>query len=234
MNVLDDELTSKILPFVDKGAALLLDADRTLTPIDTGREVGNAFGLNDQIRSIFENQGYSDAAFLAAARAWGSIPEHLYVAELERVADSTELYPFWSSLLPELFSSIQVVVVTSGIAQLWKRVMVSAGFQQVTVIGGCRQGTDSYVVSPDSKACLVRCLKHRGMHVAAAGDSIIDLPMLLEADEGFIVPDSKGSPRLFQRIESLDHRLRHLAVDNRSFSLPRVDRIEFLTELKRN
>ncbi|SEL19220.1 haloacid dehalogenase-like hydrolase [Ectothiorhodospira marina] len=231
MRSLDDDLVDQLLPVEEIKTALVLDADRTLTQIDTGRAVGHALALNSEIRSIFELQGYSSGAFLATARAWGRIPEQHYMVEIERVAKECILYPFWTSLLPRVAGFVQVVVVTSGIPQLWKRVLEIAGLPWITVIGGCRFGTDSYFVCPEGKARLVRCLKQRGVHVIAAGDSVIDLPMLLAADKGFIVPDLKGSPRLFQSLDGLDHSLRHLAVDDRSFAIPRVESQEFLSDL---
>jgi phosphoserine phosphatase len=231
MRVLGEELAQTLLPLEEKQVALVLDADRTLAPVDTGRLIGKGFEVNGRIRSVFEERGYSTKAFLEVASVWGSVPEVMYLAAIERALPEVALHAGWRELLPQLSGEVQVVVVTAGIPQLWKNVLSRAGLSETPVIGGCRVGTDNYVVCPQGKASVVRTLQKRGMRVTAAGDSAIDLPMLQAADVGLVVPDYKGSPRLFEALQTQTHSLRHLALDERTFGLARVGVTELLSEL---
>ena len=231
MNALDDDLAEQLLAVQEINTALVLDGDRTLGPYDTGRLVGGRVGVNDDIRSVFQSQGYCTPAFRDVAAIWGAVPTVEYQRAVAAVGSEVQLHLEWLRLLPGLRGKVQVVVVTSGIPQIWRRVLMRHGLDHIPVVGGCRRGADDYVVCPGGKAAVVRVLQRRGMKVGAAGDSEIDLPMLLAADAGFVVPDHRGSPRLFSALETQAHRLRHLAFDDRDFGVVRVGVDELKTEL---
>jgi len=197
------------------GWAFVLDADRTLGPLDSGRAAGRHLDLNQRIREMFEAHGYTPMAFAEHARIWSEVEQSRYLEVAERVAESVELHPIWSDLLPR-FSDRPVFVVTAGIPQIWRAVLRRYNLGDVPVLGGLHSGLDRYFVTPSCKAWVVRQLRSLGHSVVAAGDSEIDLPMLEEADLPLWVPDSKGSPRLRPHLATLD-RIRQVKVDDRTF-----------------
>jgi len=196
--------------------ALVIDADRTLAPVDTGRQIGEAFALNEAIRATFEAHGYATAAFLRVSEIWSDVPVDRYVAEIERVAAEVEVYAGWQVLLARCVPRMPVLVVSAGIPRVWRQVLDRHGFPEVPVIGGCHTAFDEYVVCPGVKESLVLHLQASGLRVAAAGDSAIDELMLRAADLPLLVADHKGSPALRRGLAG-DSRVRHLQLDERTF-----------------
>lgn len=198
------------------GAALVLDGDRTLAPQDTGRIIGRALGVDDRIRSAFVSHGYTDDSFGIVADIWSTIPLVAYQQRIRSVAETVTLHAFWIKVLREVARRVPVVVISAGVPQVWRLVLDMHDLPSVPVLGGCHRALDSYVVSPATKAELVVTLRADGWSVVAAGDSVIDLPMLKAADVPLFVPDAKGSPGLRPYLHEVPS-VRHAAVDDRRF-----------------
>lgn len=198
------------------GRCLVVDADRTLCVEDTGRLVGHTLGINDAIRRIFEQIGYQDEAFTAVSGLWSAVREDVYLSKIESVAEGVRLRSCWQLILSLIAEEIPVIVVTAGIPQLWRKVLANSGYAQIPVIGGCHHGLDEYVISARSKANVVEKLRDQGWIVIAAGDSCVDLPMLIAADIALFVPDAKGSPALRTELAAVP-LIRHLLVDEQRF-----------------
>ena len=208
------------------GACLVVDADRTLSPQDTGLLVGREFGIEGLIRRVFEQHGYQDEAFTAASCLWSSICKTEYVAVLESVADGIQLRSSWVRILDIVAKKVPVLVVTAGIPQVWQRVLSNAGYADIPVFGGCHQALDRYAISARSKGEIVKMLRDQGWVVIAAGDSRVDLPMLVAADVALFVPDLKGSPSLRAEL-GIVSSVRHLVVDEQRFDgLPTCSAVE--------
>lgn len=221
MKTLDENLLSEILAPRTTPWAFVLDADRTLASPDTGRLVGAPFGVNEPIRSVFEDEGYSADAFLRVAEIWASIPDDDYLGQVQKVATEVVLHDIWRRVFDRFRAQTHIVVVTSGIPQVWRHVLAFQGFGDLQVIGGCRLGTDEYVVCPQGKRAVVRAFQNTGAKVIAAGDSEIDLPMLHEANIGLVVPDYKGSRRLFANLPA-EHDLKYLKMDENNYPIPSI------------
>ncbi|WP_406663949.1 hypothetical protein [Gallaecimonas sp. GXIMD1310] len=216
--VLCEEL-EKYMPLRDGhalGVCLVLDADRTLCIEDTGLLVGRSLGIDISIRQTFEQLGYKDEAFTAVSSLWSTVHTETYVSELERVADAIRLRACWQEILSTLADQVPIMVVTAGIPQIWRRTLSNAGHDRIPVFGGCHQELDEYVISARSKGDIVSALRDLGWIVIAAGDSCVDLPMLVTADMALFVPDSKGSPALRCELAGVPS-VRHLLVDDRRF-----------------
>lgn len=196
------------------GWALVLDADRTLAEIDTGRAVGKRFELNERVREMFAAQGYEPAAFEEHARVWSGVPGGDYERAIQDVAAEIRLHDLWLEVLPK--SRGPALVVTAGIPQVWRTVLGRLALNQ-PVFGGLHASFDSYFVTPACKAWVVQSLQARGYSVLAAGDSEIDIPMLQAADLPLWVPDAKGSPRLRARLGEIPG-IRQVGVDDRRFA----------------
>lgn len=198
------------------GVALVLDADRTLAPVDTGREVGRHFHLNDTIRAVFERLGYSREAFARVAAIWSEVPAERWVAVCAEVAREVAIHSAWMQVLKTLPTHVPVFAVTAGIPNIWKRALGAHGLARVRVIGGCHSAFDDYFVTPTCKEAVVRQLQSARCRVVAAGDSEIDLPMLRRADIPLFVADRRGSPRLLRRLDEVPG-VQHFATDERRF-----------------
>jgi phosphoserine phosphatase len=199
-----------------KSVYVVIDADRTLAPEDTGRLVGRALGIDDAISRIFAEFDYIDEAFTAVSALWSSVGKADYERGLESVAASIRIRSSWTEILNAVVGHVPVMVVTAGIPQVWRRALSNAGHAQLPVLGGCHCELDNYVVSAQTKAEIVKELRACGWVVVAAGDSRVDLPMLAAANVALFVPDQKGSPALRTELVGMS-TIRHLVVDEQRF-----------------
>lgn len=200
----------------NRRVCLVVDADRTLAPQDTGRIVGRELGVDDAIRATFEAHGYCEAAFSMVADIWATIPTGRYLDGVSRAVSGVAVHAAWRTILDGVRNHAPVVVVTAGIPQVWRRVVDALGYGDLPVVGGCHRDLDAYVVCPEVKRDLVTMLRTAGWTVVSAGDSPIDIEMLVASNRALFVADYKGSPGL----RPLLHRVpgvRHLAMDHRRF-----------------
>jgi phosphoserine phosphatase len=198
------------------GACLVIDADRTLAPQDTGRLVGARLGLDQVIRRLFEINGYCEYAFSSVAEVWAGVPIEWYLSEVRQVALEVAVYSAWQEILGTAEARSRAVIVSSGIPQVWRLVLDRLGCPDVPIVGGCHASLDDFLVCPETKEEVVALLQDAGWTVIAAGDSPIDLPMLKRADIPLFVADSKGSPALREKLRQIP-KVRHLIVDERRF-----------------
>ncbi len=232
----EDKIVAILSPYLasfrDPGAGLglVIDADRTLAPEDSGRLVGAIFGLNERIRHVFETLGYTDRAFEKVSEFWGQVEPVAYLQSAERVGEGIRLRPAWARVLRASIERAPAIVVSAGIPQIWRAVLNREGFSGVPVIGGCHPALDEFLVCPGTKAQIVNLIQRTGRRVLAAGDSAIDLQMLQKADFPIFVPDDRGSPGLRALLGKVP-RVRHFLVDNQSFDDLATCRVEELLEL---
>lgn len=197
------------------GWGLVLDADRTLAPVDTGRSIGRELAIEGRIRDMFAMRGYTRCAFEEHARIWSEVEPTALADVAERVGNGIELYDYWLGVLAN-FKVGPVLVVTAGLPQVWRVALRKHGLGGVPVVGGVHASLDSYFVTPTCKAWVVQQMQAAGYLIAAAGDSEVDLPMLKVADLALWVPDSNGSPRLLAGLGDVAG-VHHAQVDARTF-----------------
>lgn len=178
---------------------LVVDADRTLAPVDTGALFWAQLAASQErasesssLTSLFSSPlGYSYDAFRQAALLCeDAVDDQEYEALCSDVASQVTMYPEFRTLL-QLISRqdhIGVIVVSCGFRRVWEKVMEREGLSStVKVIAGGRI-SDGLVVSPAVKAATVTYLrKSQRLCVWAFGDSPLDLAMLKEADEAVVV-----------------------------------------------
>jgi phosphoserine phosphatase len=211
--------------------ALLLDADRTLASIDTGRAVGEAFGANDRIRAIFRELGYSPSAFARVAGVWSEVPVDDFLAVSERVAEDVVIAHAWQHVLGLLPAGVGAAIITAGIPGVWRSALHRYGLGHIPVLGGCHAALDRYYVTPGCKAFVVGRWAAAAVRVIAAGDSEIDIPMLQRADLALFVADVKGSPRMLARLSEIPGVV-HLATDERRFpGIPSIVATDLLARI---
>lgn len=176
---------------------LVMDADRTLAPQDTGtlfwqRVPSSSKGDADPLKTLFSSPLlYSYTAFRQAVLMYEeTIDDENFDALCQDVASSVAMYPEFVSLLQLVTEQEHVgaVVVTCGLRLVWEKVLEREGLSNhVKVIGGgCI--ADGFIVTAAVKAALVARLQiaHQ-MYVWAFADSPLDLEMLSRADQAVVV-----------------------------------------------
>lgn len=217
-----------------QGTMLVLDADKTLAPQDTGllfwELVISKRGCCDEenpLKLLFKNarDRYTYTSFLQAVLLYEeSVDEVEFDAFCEQIASRVIMYSEFVSLLHLVakHDHVGAVVVTCGIPRIWEKILEKEGLSEsVKVIGGARIA-DGFVVTPSVKAALVQQLQDvSGMYVFAFGDSPLDIGMLEEADEAIVIVGEdtrservgrilansfeKGDPQIRQTVLAKNH-----------------------------
>ena len=207
---------------------LVLDADKTLAPEDTGflfyervREShlwkGQAYPLAKLFKSSF---GYTYDAFRQATlmyeEAGGSDEE--FGGHCNEIASSVKMYPEFVSLLQyvEQQDNVGAVVVSSGIRQIWEKVLIKENLKGVAVIAGGRIA-DGFIVTAAVKEDVIKRLQNKhGTRVRAFGDSHLDLDMLIRANQAVVVVGEET-----RRSKSMEEHLRQ-AIEDRGLKARQV------------
>ncbi|KAK3298098.1 uracil phosphoribosyltransferase-domain-containing protein [Chaetomium fimeti] len=212
--------------------ALVLDADKTLAPDDTGLLFWEAiaestsrlaFSTADagSLSALFGSPlGYTYTAFRQAMLLY---EEHTsrdeFNAICETIASSVTLHPEMLSLLKHAAKHrhIVAVVVTCGLRLVWEMVLAKVGLSEaVQVVGGGRI-PDGFVMTAEVKGALVARMRDvHGLYTWAVGDSPLDLPMMHEAHQALVVVGDECS-----RSRSMDERLQN-AIDERGLRASQV------------
>ncbi len=181
---------------------LILDADKTLAPQDTGNlfweklakdghQATHDAGRNP-LKVLFSGPlGYSHNAFRQAVLLYEQAADDIEFEVLcSQVAASVKMYPEMVSLLRMVQKEkhIAAVVLTCGLRSVWEQVLEQAGLaESVKVIGGGRV-SDDLVITGEVKATLVSRLRdHHGLYVWAIGDGVLDVPMMNQANSAVVV-----------------------------------------------
>mmetsp|Transcript_12447 Transcript_12447/g.26345 ORF Transcript_12447/g.26345 Transcript_12447/m.26345 type:complete len:657 (+) Transcript_12447:203-2173(+) len=189
---------------------LLIDGDRTLSPEDTA---SHYFQEKDffQLCSIFKrHKDYCFEAFWEAAALYGKTPVDAYQLRCKEVAASVPLYVEWVDLIRSLPSSCHAVLVSSGIRDVWTRLLERYGILRganiggMSVIAGNRTDLHGYLVDAAAKEEVAKSLRatRGGAHVFAFGDSKVDEAMLHAADRAYVVVDKKRNRSLLDYVRS--------------------------------
>jgi uracil phosphoribosyltransferase/phosphoserine phosphatase/adenylylsulfate kinase-like enzyme len=179
---------------------LMMDADKTLTAMDTSRLLwikapGDRGNL---LKALFSGPlGYSYTAFRQAVLLYEELADdEQFEAICQGVAAEVTMHPEFVSLLRFVaeHKHTGAVVVTCGVKRIWEKVLERVGLSgSVSVVGGGRI-SDGFVVTASVKAALVSRLQDvHGMFVWAFGDSPLDIEMLCKADEAIVVSGMKNT-----------------------------------------
>ncbi|KAF2022606.1 uracil phosphoribosyltransferase [Setomelanomma holmii] len=188
---------------------LVMDADRTLAAVDTGKLFWERVSKSEDspLKALFGGPlGYSYTAFRQAVLLYEEAADDQEFDELCRdVAAEVTMHPEFLSLLHLVanYKHVGAIVVTCGLRQIWDKVLEREGLSEtVSVLGGGRL-VDGFVVTAAVKAAVVARLQDvYQVYVWAFGDSPLDLEMLCKADEAIVVSGEEES-----RSKSMDAAL---------------------------
>ncbi len=195
------KVLQRILEKSPHQTVLLVDGDRTLSANDTGRIFFETNQLDFQaIKTVFQKEGYGFSAFYNVAKEYSRIPKKQYLQFCSRAVQSVQIYSEWISFINTVQAHVCIIVVTSGIRQVWRYLLDKFCLQELPLIGGNYFPTDQYVVDQVVKGRLVHLAKKMGKTVYAFGDSLIDLEMLKQADHAIMVVNERQNWDLIDEI----------------------------------
>ncbi|KAI4645197.1 hypothetical protein J4E93_005997 [Alternaria ventricosa] len=204
----------------DLDTVLLLDADKTLAPHDTGLMFWKDTTLSGgsakcPLTEVFK-KGYSYAAFRQTMLLYEEKADD-FDATCASVAAKVQMYPDMIEMLKRAGTTphVNALIVTCGIRRVWELVLERNNLTHIKVIGG-GQISDGYVVTGELKGAVVDHLHKKKLRVLAFGDSPLDMTMFHKADGAYIIVGKEAT-----RSSSMEKALAK-AINNNNLSALQV------------
>ena len=187
-------------------AYVLLDGDRTLIPHDSTRVFLQSLNLDyADIKNIFMRQGYSFDAFYSAANYYSKIETEQYNRACAESAKHADIYPEFLSFIDAIKRHAVIIIVTSGISQIWRNVIKKHSLDFVHLIGGNRLSVDEFVVDKYAKGVVASAIKKGNGKIFAFGDSTVDFDMLQAADNAYLLVNEKQNKDFIPVANQIPH-----------------------------
>lgn len=171
--------------------AVLLDCDNTLSINDTTYDFCDVLGIEKaNLKRIFAGDRYSSYQFFQVQNLYQKSDEvqlkkaSEYAVSKIQVSDS-----IWQFVQHHKTQSY-ICALTSGVFNIWKE-KVNELKDIDKVWGNAICSKQNFFVTPLFKKHIALAFKTFGVKVTAIGDSVIDIPMLETADQGYIVAHTK-------------------------------------------
>lgn len=212
---------------------LLLDGDRTLSPVDTTLSFLKHAGITEEaLEACFEPGYYSFDMFLRVAQLYSAIPPSLYEKYCQKAVDDLALHPEFIPFVQQASQKVQVVVITAGVRLLWDKLLTRFGIrEQVTLIGGGHFHFDKYVIDQVAKGLVVEVLHQHDKQVIAMGDSLVDFDMLTKANDGYLVVDHRQNRSVVEKLRGKEGISQVSFSDFEHVGIPRVHLTNLLEKL---
>ena len=175
----EQNLKEAVLSVPASDVFLLIDGDRTLCPMDTGKvfiDFLPDIEGGDPLKKIFKRyDSYSFQAFLEVARFYDNVISTTDYQDLSLKIgrDEVTMYDEWIQFLTSIHPTVQPIVLTSGNREIWQAALESNNLGNVTLLAGNHIGLHSYIVDSQAKAVVAKKLRdlHGGCKIISFGDS---------------------------------------------------------------
>lgn len=205
----DRELPKKIF---------VMDCDKTLSENDVTYEFCQQLGIDGrQLKQIFRNDRYTAYQFFKVAKLYGSKS----FAEIKRAAIKAKgTLKLSTSVLSDISKNTKDsyrLGITSGVYHIWQLFLEEQMFDSLI---GCAEIHDMKgLITPSVKKEVTSLLRKMGKTVIAIGDSVIDIPMLEAADNGYIVAHEKLSAAVITHFDRFpDTTIKQVSYSNHKYA----------------
>ena len=185
-------IAKKVLMGKSKRIALI-DCDRTLTEEDATVPFFRMNGGDESLlRAVFADGAYSSYQFWRLAKLYEGFTKYPDIAGFHL-----------NSIVVEKIARLRgqgyaVYGLTSGVLEIWKGMNDTHKFFECVI--GNDLSEPCFVISDLVKGFVAKLLREDGCHVVTVGDSICDIFMLEEADDGYIYAPNKIRPNVQEYI----------------------------------
>lgn len=204
-----DRVQNKINQLIaqsDKSIFVIIDGDRTLIPTDSTKYFFEHLELSfSEIKTIFQEFGYSFEAFYRVALFYSEIEEKIYNKACVFSANSVTIYAEFLTFIHSIKQVSELILVTSGIKQSWQNVINNHSLDFMHLIGGSYLPSDGFVIDKNAKGIIADSLKKAGKKVFAFGDTLIDFDMLKEANHSYLVVNEKMNKDIIPSAYEIPH-----------------------------
>lgn len=169
---------------------ILVDCDKTVSINDGTYDFCRYLGIKkEELKSIFRNDRYTSYQFF---KVWNLYKKHNPIKVGESATQTLKNIKLSQSIFDYLTNQKDSIVigVTSGVFDIWNLVNEKHQIFDILLGNICKPEIE-YLVTPLFKKELSNLLRDKGKHVVAIGDSMIDIPMLEAANQGYLVAHEK-------------------------------------------
>lgn len=169
---------------------ILVDCDKTVSINDGTYDFCRHLGIkNEELKSVFRNDRYTSYQFF---KVWKLYKKNSSIKVGEAANQTLQKIKLSQSLSNYLSSKKDSIVigVTSGVIEIWSLVNEKCQIFDALLGNNCKSEIE-YLVTPLFKKEIANLLMDKGKHVVAIGDSMIDIPMLEAANQGYLVAHEK-------------------------------------------
>ncbi len=184
-----DDIASKMLAEIpadelENEYALVVDCDRTISINDVSADFLELVSVDtDIIGKVFAKTRYSMYQFYKIFTYYKDIDKEILEQGKEKILEKVVIKPEMHKILEDN-KDILCIGISAGVLMAWQHVFKHK-LPIKTLFGNSFE--KGYLITPKVKEALVKLLQERGKKVIAIGDSIIDVPMLEQADTGYLV-----------------------------------------------
>lgn len=168
----------------------LIDCDKTVSINDGTYDFCRYLGVKkEELKSVFRNDRYTSYQFF---KVWNLYKKKNPIKIEESVTLTVQNINLSQSVFDYLANQKDSVVigVTSGVFDIWNLINEKYKIFDVLLGNTCKSEFE-YLVTPLFKKEIASLLREKGKHVVAIGDSMIDIPMLEAADQGYLIAHEK-------------------------------------------
>ncbi len=169
---------------------ILVDCDKTVSISDGTYDFCRYLGVKkEELKSVFRNDRYTSYQFF---KVWNLYKKKNPI----KIEESVTLTVLNINLSQSVFDYLAnqkdsvVIGVTSGVFDIWNLINEKYKIFDVLLGNTCKSEFE-YLVTPLFKKEIASLLREKGKHVVAIGDSMIDIPMLEAADQGYLIAHEK-------------------------------------------
>ncbi len=169
---------------------ILIDCDKTVSINDGTYDFCRYLGVKkEELKSVFRNDRYTSYQFF---KVWNLYKKKNPIKIEESVTLTVQNINLSQSVFDYLANQKDSVVigVTSGVFDIWNLINEKYKIFDVLLGNTCKSEFE-YLVTPLFKKEIASLLREKGKHVVAIGDSMIDIPMLEAADQGYLIAHEK-------------------------------------------
>lgn len=170
---------------------LLLDCDKTLSINDSTLDFFELAGYDSNIlKETFNKDRYSLYQFYKIEREYSKLDINLYEELCKKTAKDNVV--LCNDLIDHLKNKEEYlsIGITAGIKDIWMNIKKEIQFPDI-IEGGSYLDKDNFIMSEEVKYLVAKKLRFMNKKVVAIGDSMVDIRMLKEADEGYIIAHNK-------------------------------------------
>ncbi|SHI41972.1 hypothetical protein VA7868_03674 [Vibrio aerogenes CECT 7868] len=169
---------------------ILVDCDKTVSINDGTYDFCRYLGIKkEELKSVFRNDRYTSYQFF---KVWNLYKKQNPIKVGESATQTLQKINLSQSVFDYLANQKDsaVVGITSGVFDIWSLVNEEYEIFDVLLGNTCNSEIE-YLVTPLFKKEIANLLREKGKHVVAIGDSMIDIPMLEAANQGYLIAHEK-------------------------------------------